>query len=139
MRPLPLYDAALLERAKRPVGAGELPEPRRRGRAENALCGDEIEVDVRVADGRIRELAHRVRGCAIVAASASLLAETASGDPVEVTVERARALQAWLSAGGALPRELSSLEPTRLFPARARCVLLPWDALERALAPVDAP
>jgi nitrogen fixation NifU-like protein len=135
MRPLPLYDEAILERAKRPAGAGELAEPRRRGRAVNALCGDEIDVDVRLADGRIGEIGHEARGCALLRASASLLAETLPGHEPDRAYDRRRALRAWLSGLGPLPSELAPLRPVGVFPARARCVLLAWDALASALTP----
>lgn len=129
-----LYDPALLERAKHPVGSGRLDAADRRARAENALCGDEIDVDVSLVDGTIASLAHRTRGCALTIASASLLAETAPGSRVQDAFMRAEALRRWLAGEGTLPPGLEPLEVTRMFPARAACVLLPWTALRRALA-----
>lgn len=135
MKPHPLYDEALLERARRPVGSGTLAPPCTTATASNPLCGDTIEVDVRAVDGRIEGLAHRSRGCALVAASASLLAETSTAGSAADALARASALRDWLSGSGALPRELGPLEAVHVFPSRRRCVLLPWDAFFLALAP----
>lgn len=134
MRSLPLYDEALLARARRPAGAGTLLRPSAQGRAENPLCGDAIDLDVRAVDGRIEELAHRTKGCALVTASASLLAETSSEATETEALVRAAALRAWLSGDGPLPAELTPLQVVRIFPSRRRCVLLPWEALASALS-----
>lgn len=134
MRSLPLYDQALLARARRPAGAGTLLRPSVQGRAENQLCGDAIDLDIRAVDGRIEELAHRTKGCALVTASASLLAETSSEATEAEALARAAALRAWLSGDGPLPAELTPLQVVRVFPSRRRCVLLPWEALASALS-----
>lgn len=134
MSAAPLYDPALLARAKRPVGAGALEGPCRRVRVEDRSCGDEIELDLRGSAERIDAVAHRVRGCAVVTASASLLAETVPGRAHSEAFGRIAALERWLAGAGELPSELADLAPMRMYPARARCVRLPWEALSRALA-----
>lgn len=133
MSGLPVYDAALLERARHPFGAGELPQPRASARATNPVCGDEVELDVRVGDGHIAALAHRVRGCAIVSASASLLTETLPGRTPADAIGRAQALRDALTGGCDVADDLALLRPLRMFPSRARCALLPWEALVRAI------
>lgn len=129
-----VYDARLLARAKRPVGAGELAAPDRRGRAENTICGDEIELDIELSASAIVRVAHRARGCAFTIASASMLAETLPGLAVSEALGRATAVRQWTLGEAEMPAGLEPLELVRMFPARAKCVRLPWDALERALA-----
>jgi len=67
--------AALREVMVLGEGAGELVgDDVHSGAAEHPVCGDVIEVDCRVAQGRILELAWRAQGCPAtmaVAASAS--------------------------------------------------------------------
>lgn len=134
MRAAPLYDPALIARAKSPAGAGMLEAPCRRVVVANASCGDEIELDVRDSAAGVSALAHRVRGCAVVVASASLLVETTTGSALAEASGRITALERWLAGMGDLPVGLAPLAPLRMFPARSRCVLLPWTALARALA-----
>lgn len=134
MRSGALYDPALLARAKAPIGSGTVAGPCRRTRVENRVCGDEVELDVRVHGGKVEALAHRVRGCAVVKASPSLLAETVPGGDEADAHARVGALRGWLEGRGALPADLAALAPLRAFPARVRCTLLPWEALAKALA-----
>ena len=141
-----LYHEALVRLAREAVGAGALPPPARgtapdvgRGSAtvDNPLCGDRVTMEVRVEGGRIAALAHRVRGCVLCEASASLLGRAAVGlGTAEVEAARG-ALAALLREGTpAPPRPLAGLEvfaPTRAVPSRHSCVLLPFDALGAAL------
>lgn len=55
-------------------GAGRLSGDRVcSGRAEHEVCGDELEVDLILGDGRILDLAWRARGCPATLAVASCL------------------------------------------------------------------
>ena len=67
--------AALRDVMLRGEGAGELSGAEvRSGEAEHPVCGDVVEVDCRLGEGRILELAWRAQGCPAtlaVAASAS--------------------------------------------------------------------
>lgn len=132
------YDPALIERAKHPVGAGRLVAADRHARAENPLCGDDIELEVALAAGTVAEVAHRTRGCALTMASASLLSETVPGRRPQDALMRAEALRRWLAGDGAMPPGFEPLHAVLMFPARSACVLLPWTALRRALASEDA-
>lgn len=56
--------AALRSLLQRAPGAGDLAGADVRiGRAEHPVCGDEVEVSIRVQAGCITELAWRARGC----------------------------------------------------------------------------
>jgi nitrogen fixation NifU-like protein len=97
-------------------------------------------MEVRLAQGRIAALAHRVRGCILCQASASFLGGAAPGlTPAEV--REGRALLAALLAGSAAPAGawagLAVFEPVRAVKSRQRCVLLPFDALAEALAQAE--
>lgn len=126
-------DPVLLAHARGPRGTGELQPPRQTASRSNPLCGDEITVDVRVRDGRIAEIAHRERACALTVASASVMVGALVDRPVEEVRPLAGALARALVEGTMLPDTLAPLGSARLFPARRRCVLLPWEALLEAI------
>jgi len=135
--PESLYREALLRLARDPSHRGPMPHADRRGRAVNALCGDELLAELTLEqDDRIGELRCTVRGCAVAEASAHLLAELVRGaDHQQIPGWQAR-LEAAL-AGAALPVELAPLEPLlalRGRPSRHGCALLPWQALANALS-----
>jgi nitrogen fixation NifU-like protein len=132
-----LYHEALVRMARAATGAGRLAAADASATVDNPLCGDEVTMDVRLAGGRIEALGHRVRGCLLCEAAASLLGRTAVGvAPGEVAAARER-LVAMLQAGAAPPdgawAGLAAFGPVRSVPSRQRCVLLPFDALEEAL------
>ncbi|WP_437905519.1 iron-sulfur cluster assembly scaffold protein [Sorangium sp. So ce327] len=137
--PRSLYREALLCLARAPDHRGPMPHADRRGRAVNALCGDELLAELTLGqDDRIGELRCTVRGCAVAEASAHLLAELVPGaDHQQIAGWQAR-FEAALT-GAALPAELAPLEPLlalRERPSRHGCALLPWQALAEALRPV---
>lgn len=131
-----LYDRAFVTLAGSPRGAGTLDGPAITVRKSNPLCGDEIELDVRLDGKRIGNVAHRTKGCAIAHASAALLAELAPGLEAEGARALAGALEAALARRGPLPEGLQALAEVRLLPSRRRCALLPWSALLEALGPI---
>ena len=133
-----LYKARLLQHFKRPSNRGGLAGADYRARGWNPLCGDEIEVAVFCAGRQFRQVRFEGRGCSVCIASASMMTEAATG------LDRARlrrlsaALRGWLAGAAseypaALPAGLLPLAPVRELPARKKCVLLCWDALEEAL------
>ena len=127
------YPDRLVAEARRAHGEGTLPAPTRRGRAVNPVCGDEIDLDVEDGAGRIVAIAHRVRGCAFTRGSAALLARAAEGMTLAAARELCRTLRDDLAGVGPLPSGLEALAEVRVYPARLRCALLPWDALRDAL------
>jgi nitrogen fixation protein NifU and related proteins len=99
----------------------------------NTLCGDEIRVFLRQMPSTV-DIRYQVKGCALCAASASVMSETVSGQgetAARILVER------FLSEypGGRVIADLGTgieaLFDMKRFPARERCVLLPWQALNR--------
>lgn len=133
-----LYHARLVQLARDAVGAGRLARPDGSATLDSPLCGDEVAVDVTLAEGRIAALAHRVRGCVLCQAAASVIGRAAPGaTPEEVRDARAR-LAEMLERGGPAPEgrfaELAAFRPAAAVPSRHGCPLLPFDALAQAVA-----
>lgn len=152
-----LYDRQIVERARNPLYAGELPAPDLQGEGRNPLCGDRTRLDIALEGHHISQIRHRTRGCALCIAAADMLAERLGGcgleearavgarfsamlvapdDPVETTVqEAAKRIE---NPPEGIP-SLGGMEPlmaVRFHKARIRCVELPWVALKEALAHV---
>ena len=84
-------------------------------------------------------------GCALSTASASMMSCILNGKtPAEV--RRLTALFQRLVAGGEISGkerselgEVVAFQQIRSYPVRRKCALLPWRALEKALATLDRP
>jgi nitrogen fixation protein NifU and related proteins len=133
-----LYHQALVRLARAATGAGRLEAPEGSATLDNPLCGDRVTFEVRLSEGRVAALAHRVRGCLLCEAAASLLGRAAVGaTPGEIAAARAGAA-AMLQSGAPPPggpwADLELFAPVRGVGSRHGCVLLPLDALGEALA-----
>ncbi len=78
-----LYRELILEHYKKPHHWGELPEPDLEFEDFNPLCGDELKVQIKVADGKVADLRFSGHGCAISQASASMASDEVIGMPVD--------------------------------------------------------
>jgi nitrogen fixation NifU-like protein len=133
-----LYHDALMAEARRASGHGRLADPDLAAMVDNPLCGDRVRIELQLADGRIAALAHEVKGCVLCKASASLLAREAVGLDRDGVAAKTRHMEDLLA--GKLDGAQASFEPFRpVAPYRSRhdCVLLPFRAVERALAPAE--
>ena len=76
-----MYRQQILDHYRNPRNYGELEDPTFSHVGENPMCGDEIAVDVVLADDgeTIERVAFRGDGCAISQASASMLTEKLQG------------------------------------------------------------
>ncbi|GBQ39042.1 MULTISPECIES: Fe-S cluster assembly sulfur transfer protein SufU [Komagataeibacter] len=127
-----LYRTVVLERAKTPRHAGKLDIASLHAQGVNPLCGDRVNLHAQVdTHGRIGQVRHETRGCAICAASADLMAERVMGQDT-AQVKRIHAALATAVETGEAPDglgELSVFAPLHRHRSRIRCAMLPWSAL----------
>jgi nitrogen fixation NifU-like protein len=129
-----MYQDTLLSHYRAPHNRRELAEPSAEGRKRNPLCGDEIQVQVRIEAEVIADVAFGGRGCSIATASASMLTETVRGLTVPDALLLAGAVDAMLQGQSTtLPESLDALRGVAGFPARHGCATMPWAALRDAL------
>src|SRR3984957_16373823 len=81
-----MYSDAVLDHFQNPRNAGTLDNATATVSVENPVCGDILELSVRVDHGRIAEARFRTRGCVTAMACSSLLTEFVRGKtPAEVS------------------------------------------------------
>jgi nitrogen fixation NifU-like protein len=79
-----IYREIILDYYRNPRNFGRLEKYDIDSHDVNPLCGDEIEMQVRVGDGqKIEEIKFTGKGCAISQASASMLTELAKGKQLD--------------------------------------------------------
>ena len=133
-----LYREVVLDHRRSPRHHVRLEKPTVSQRGANMFCGDEVEVDLRLADGRVADVGFGGQGCTISQASASMMSELVCGRSRDEVERIADAFQRMLSGDGAVDEDLlgdaAVLAGVRQFPARVKCAMLPWTTLRQALA-----
>ena len=134
-----LYQEIILDHYRKPRNFAAMEAPDCRARGHNPLCGDKVEVYLRVEDGVVRDVSFQGNGCAISTASASMMTEAVKGKPVAEVEALFRAFQRMVTGTDgeeAKPEGLDSLEAltgVREIPIRVKCATLAWHTLHAAL------
>jgi len=78
-----IYKDIILDYYRNPRNFGDLPNPDVRAKDSNPLCGDIIEMQLKITDGRVEDVRFKGKGCAISQASASMLTEVVKGKTLD--------------------------------------------------------
>jgi nitrogen fixation NifU-like protein len=132
-----LYQEIILDHNKRPRNFRDMPACTCSAEGNNPLCGDEVKVFVQLAEDKLADVSFLGQGCAISKASASLMTAKAKGrSEAEVRALSSEVRAMLLGPEQELPAglgDIAALSGVRRFPARIKCAMLPWHALEAAL------
>ena len=135
-----VYKEVLLDHFHNPRNKGKLDDMDIVRRGSNPRCGDEIEVGIACANGVLETVRFRGRGCSICLASASMMTECTSGLKLQQARQLVTRLQQWFSnTNNEMPpnENLAALGTIRQHPARKKCVLLAWQALDETLDGIE--
>jgi len=134
-----LYQEMILDHYRRPRNKGVLENADASVQMKNPLCGDEIGLQVHFDGDGVDDLKFSGRGCSISLASASMMTQLVKGKSSnEIDAIRTRFRELMLgdvtAATDTRLGSLRALSGVARFPARVKCALLAWNALESALA-----
>jgi nitrogen fixation NifU-like protein len=107
-----IYREIILDHYRNPRNKGKLPEADISTHDSNPLCGDEIDIHMKIQGDRIMDVKFEGRGCAISQASASMLTEMVINKPLASVKDIAKT------------DILENIGLTNLGPARIKCALL---------------
>jgi nitrogen fixation NifU-like protein len=133
-----LYQEMILDHYRRPRNKGMLENADASVEMKNPLCGDEIALQVQFNGDEIKDLKFSGRGCSISQASASMMTQLLKGkSKKESDGIRQQFRDLMLGVTSADDENglgsLRALSGVARFPARVKCALLAWNALESAL------
>jgi nitrogen fixation protein NifU and related proteins len=137
-----LYQEIILDHYRSPRNRAETLEPHDvHVHHANPLCGDELDLRLRVVDGRVAAVAYDGEGCSISMASASAMTEAVTDRSLEDADDLAEAFRLMMHGEG-LKREDDMLDGVAFqgvakFPVRVKCALLGWMALRDAIQTYD--
>lgn len=137
-----VYNTKLIELAGASTRAGKLAAPDASASAYAKTCGSTVSIDLKMAEGRVSDYAQTVKACLLGQAAAAVMAREIVGSRPDELRAVAAQMRAMLKENGAPPggrwADLAALEPVRNYKARHASTLLVFDAVEKALAEVDA-
>ena len=79
-----MYTQTVIEHFTNPRNVGVIENPDGYGKVGSPVCGDLMEVYIRVDDGRIADIKYRTFGCGAAIASSSIASEMVKGQPLQV-------------------------------------------------------
>lgn len=95
------YSSTFTDHIANPRNAGELPDANAVGEETNPVCGDRLQLSLRINKGRIEAARFLAYGCPPTLVCGSVLTEMISGKTIEVAMALTR--RELLEAMGGLP------------------------------------
>lgn len=135
-----MYQDIILDHYKNPRGRGLLSECAGESHQVNPTCGDEVTVQVLADANGALHVGYEGQGCSISQASASVMAELVEGQSSQTAGTLRRAFVEMMHGKGEVEPDEEVLGDGIAFvgvaryPARVKCALLPWMALQDAQA-----
>lgn len=115
-----LYREYILEHYRDPHNKGDLENPDRFAAYANPLCGDRLQMGVRLVGDRVTEVRFNGTGCAISQATASMLTDVIQGKTLD-------------ELGMITKHDVIEMLGIEISPARMKCALLSWEILRKGI------
>jgi len=134
-----LYQEVIVDHGRKPRNFRKIDGATGIAEGFNPLCGDQLTLYVKLADGVIEDIAFQGAGCAISKASASLMTMALKGKKQEEALALFGRVHDMLTEGPngeVKPEEvgkLAVLSGVWEFPMRVKCATLAWHTLRSAL------
>jgi len=131
-----LYAEVIMDHQRHPRNFGKLESFDREVKMTNSSCGDQISLQVKLEDGKIKDLKFTGMGCAISMASASVMTEVIKGLSVQDAKKISEEFIKMIT-DGKTPED--DLEDAKVFsgvykyPMRVKCATLAWHALQKVI------
>jgi len=114
-----MYSDKVMEHFKNPHNMGEVEDPDGIGKVGNPVCGDVMEIQIKVRDEQLEDVKFRTFGCGAAVATSSMVTDLAKGKTLDEAMEITRQDVA---------DELDGLPPVKMH-----CSNLAADALHSAI------
>jgi len=82
-----MYSETVIEHFSNPRNVGTIEDPDGYGRVGSPVCGDLMEIYIKVKDGILDDIKYRTFGCGAAIASSSIASEMVKGQPLSVAAE----------------------------------------------------
>ncbi len=130
-----LYQQVILDHSKSPRNYHEMKDASCRAQGTNPLCGDQVQLFMKMDGERIADVSWVGSGCAISRASTSLLTDALKGKTRTEAKAMFEMVHDMVTHGNvdASAGKLAAFAGVHKFPARVKCAILSWHAAMAAL------
>ena len=129
-----LYQEVVLDHYRNPRNKRRLPGADVDRSQKNPVCGDEVELQLKIRDGRVADAYFLGQGCSISQASASMLTEALKDKSLQEAQDIATAFRLLLQGKDPgdleLLGDLVALRGVSHYPVRVKCAELAWDTFQ---------
>ena len=131
-----IYNDLIMEHSMNSYNKKKIENPTYCEMGHNPNCGDEIEIQIKLNENVIEDMAFTGHGCAISQASTSIMIDTLKGKTVEEAKEIIKTFIDMIKRETQNEEDLKKLEDAIAFknisnmPARVKCALLAWHTIE---------
>lgn len=135
-----LYQEVVMDHYSDPRNSGKIENPDYNVHVKNPSCGDEIDLEIILLDGKIDEIKFHGHGCVLSQASASMMTELIEGKSISDVANIAENFRAFITGKGDVTVDLEDLEVlggVKKFPLRVKCASLAWTALRKILEKIQ--
>ncbi len=138
-----LYQEIVMDHNRSPRNFGELENPTSFANGFNPLCGDEINVYLKLVDDKIVDITFNGDGCAISKSSASMLTDGIKGKSISDAILIFESFRQMMTRkpgeeySSEILGDLEILSGVSQFPARIKCATLAWHTFHTALTDKD--
>lgn len=140
--PEDIYSQRILELAAALPRTARLAAPQATAKAHSKLCGSTVSVDLSMDGDVVSDYGQTVKACLLGQSAASVMGREIVGSRAEELRAVGAAMRKMLKEGGPPPEgrwaDLAVLEPVRDYKARHPSTLLVFDAVEDAIAKIEA-
>ena len=129
-----LYQQLILDHNQSPRNFKKLEDFDFHKHGHNPLCGDQLEIFIKLKKDTITNLTFIGSGCAISKASASIMTETLNGKTISeanLVFNKFREMAKSGEVSEELPMKLTVLSGIYKYPARVKCALLAWHTMHQ--------
>jgi NifU-like protein involved in Fe-S cluster formation len=140
--PEDIYSQRILELAAAIPRTARLAMPEATATAHSKLCGSTVIVDIAMAGDVVTDYGQKVKACLLGQSAASVMGREVIGSTAAELRAVGAAMRKMLKEGGPPPdgkwSDLAALVPVRDYKARHPSTLLVFDAVEDAIAQIEA-
>ncbi|MBM7551256.1 Fe-S cluster assembly sulfur transfer protein SufU [Thalassobacillus pellis] len=133
-----LYRQVIMDHYKNPRNRGNIDGEHLAIDMNNPTCGDRIQLQLQVEEGKVKDAKFDGEGCSISMSSASMMTQAVKGRSVEEALTMSKIFSDMMQGKEVEEKDIDlgdieALQGVSKFPARIKCATLAWKAMEKGV------